>query len=135
MAYKDPIKRREMTAEWKRNNPEKLKAQRARYEKLHYQRLRLKDIGWTVAEYEAAKIIQNNCCAICLESFKKTPHADHDHTTGLRRELLCANCNWGLGMFKDRPDLLETAREYLKKFAISPVPPKDENQMGNWPVR
>ena len=40
---------------------------------------------------------------------------DHSHSTGKFRGVLCANCNTGLGMFRDSPDLLKKAVEYLQR--------------------
>lgn len=39
---------------------------------------------------------------------------DHDHVTGKPGLLLCSNCNLGLGHFRDDPQLLEKAAEYLR---------------------
>lgn len=39
---------------------------------------------------------------------------DHDHKTGHVRGPLCRHCNFGLGHFKDNPELLEFAAMYLK---------------------
>lgn len=44
----------------------------------------------------------------------ETMHLDHDHATGKFRGLLCGSCNSGLGYFKDKPELLSSAIEYLK---------------------
>ena len=41
---------------------------------------------------------------------------DHDHDTGKGREWICDSCNTGLGRFKDRITILESAIEYLKRF-------------------
>ena len=42
--------------------------------------------------------------------------ADHDHKTGMGRDLICDSCNTSLGGFKDNISILETAIEYLKRF-------------------
>lgn len=41
---------------------------------------------------------------------------DHCHTTGVRRGMLCQNCNFGLGLFHDSTELLSVAIEYLTKY-------------------
>lgn len=63
---------------------------------------------------------QNGCCAICGNP---TPalEIDHNHTTGDVRELLCGLCNRGLGNFKDDPERLLKAVEYVRRH---PVPGK-----------
>ena len=39
---------------------------------------------------------------------------DHDRATNKKRGFLCANCNKGLGMLKDDPEILAKAIEYLR---------------------
>lgn len=52
-------------------------------------------------------------CEICgQEGFV---HRDHDHATGFIRGILCASCNHGLARFKDDPELVEAALEFLRK--------------------
>lgn len=68
-------------------------------------------------------IDQDKACAICrvdLRTQKKAGAIDHCHTTGIIRGMLCLNCNLGLGLFKDRIDVLEQAIEYLRKYQIEP---------------
>ena len=54
---------------------------------------------------------QDGLCAICTE--RPAQHVDHDHVTGRVRRLLCFTCNSGLGNFRDDPELLRLAAEYL----------------------
>lgn len=41
---------------------------------------------------------------------------DHCHKTGVNRGLLCSSCNIGLGYFKDSPETLRSAADYLDKY-------------------
>lgn len=76
----------------------------------------------TEAQYEAKKKIQQNKCMICCtEGFciGKNGHTeklavDHDHETGMVRDLLCHNCNRALGLLQDSIVLVDSALEYLK---------------------
>jgi hypothetical protein len=41
---------------------------------------------------------------------------DHDHQTGYVRSLLCHGCNTGIGLLKEKEEILLKAIEYLRKF-------------------
>lgn len=41
---------------------------------------------------------------------------EHDHETDERRGLTCSDCNLGLGMFHDNPEILQAAIMYLKRW-------------------
>lgn len=56
---------------------------------------------------------QQGRCAICQRLFDGTPCLDHCHVSGKARGLLCDHCNRGLGYFRDRPEVLLKAAEYL----------------------
>jgi hypothetical protein len=72
--------------------------------------------GITLEEYES--LIQDSPCAICGEvrppfGNRSSMYLDHDHKTGRVRGVLCHQCNTGIGVFKDSPELLRAAIEYL----------------------
>ena len=71
--------------------------------------------GLTPAQYEAMRAGQAGGCAICGEpcATGKRLSVDHCHDSMAVRGLLCGTCNSGIGMFKDKPDLLRKAAEYL----------------------
>lgn len=76
-------------------------------------RLRL-DYGITPLQYQAMVVAQDGRCAICQdEPGPRLLSVDHDHETGAVRSLLCGRCNTGLGLFRDRPEVLRRAAEYL----------------------
>lgn len=52
-------------------------------------------------------------CTICKNIPKKLV-GDHCHSSGNFRGLICSHCNSGLGFFKDRPERLLAAIEYLR---------------------
>jgi NAD(P)H-flavin reductase len=52
-------------------------------------------------------------CEICGDDAKLV--YDHCHTSGNFRGWLCHHCNVGLGFFKDNPDALKKAIDYLNK--------------------
>ena len=72
--------------------------------------------GITIDEYNLLYKKQNRGCAICsvpTGSNDKRLSVDHNHQTGEVRGLLCDDCNIGLGKFKDNPNLLAKAINYL----------------------
>jgi hypothetical protein len=79
----------------------------------------LKRFGITPEQYEGLLAVQGGVCAICDEpdrSIDKPRLAvDHDHETKDVRGLLCVSCNRGLGFFRDNPDILVKAVEYLRQ--------------------
>lgn len=67
--------------------------------------------GITAEDADAMLAEQDGLCAIC--GVAPAAHVDHDHVTGAVRQLLCFNCNGGLGQFKDDPELLHRAAYYV----------------------
>jgi hypothetical protein len=71
--------------------------------------------------YEALLIAQDYKCKICGKIHEWTAYGklcvDHDHETGEVRGLLCTHCNRGLGAFKDDPELLNKAIQYVLEIS------------------
>ena len=77
----------------------------------------LKPLGWTIDHYEVALREQDNCCAICQDTFTATPNADHRHVEPpMPRGLLCKDCNLAIGFLKDSPERCEAAAAYLRHW-------------------
>lgn len=80
-----------------------------------------REYGITIKEFKFMLGKQEGRCAICgqPETMKRSGKLvslaiDHGHTHGKVRGLLCANCNAGLGKFKDNVLLLNKASNYLE---------------------
>jgi hypothetical protein len=73
--------------------------------------------GLTTRQYLDLVEGQADRCAICGEPppFGRRLSIDHDHATGDVRGLLCGPCNLGLGYFKDDPERMEAAAEYIRR--------------------
>jgi len=78
----------------------------------------VKRYGITGEQFEEMYKAQDGKCKICniKSNAKRTLHIDHCHETGKIRGLLCHGCNTALGAFKEDPDLLMKAIEYLRSF-------------------
>lgn len=102
---------------WRKKNKDKIKIYSFRYGTG-------KRYGITNQQYEEMFKNQEGLCKICkkpetcLSGVTKEVQRlsiDHSHETGQIRGLLCSNCNRGLGMYKDSPDLLRKAALYLEE--------------------
>jgi hypothetical protein len=71
--------------------------------------------GLTLERHAAMLKEQEGLCAICRKETRRRLDIDHCHKTNKVRGLLCNSCNVGLGRFKDDPDMLRRAAEYLEK--------------------
>ncbi len=85
-------------------------------------RWKLKEkFGITQQDYDAMGEAQGYRCAICNQPERRTIRGnvivlavDHNHATGKVRGLLCHACNVGVGMFRESPELLQNAIEYIQ---------------------
>lgn len=78
-------------------------------------RQRLKKYQLTAEDYEQILRSQNGKCAICEDALQggRDEHIDHDHITGKVRGILCSQCNTAVGKFKDSPEIILKAAEYV----------------------
>ena len=107
---------------WKLKNSEKVVAYTMRFRKNNPTAQRasnLKKYGLTIEQYNELFVVQNGLCAICKTSGKiirgRSLYVDHNHETKQVRGLLCHNCNFGIGNFKENIDSLLSAVKYLKQ--------------------
>lgn len=79
---------------------------------------RERTLGITQEEYLALHKKQGGKCGICRKRIRsrrfKALAVDHCHDTGRIRGLLCSNCNTGLGLFKENPEAMLRAIEWIK---------------------
>lgn len=77
-----------------------------------------KKYGLTPEDVEVIIQQQGGGCRICGYSDRSDylmfPQIDHCHKTGKIRGVLCAHCNTAIGKFRDDPQLLRKAAEYLE---------------------
>lgn len=82
------------------------------------------DFGLTRAQYEEMLESQGGVCAICGDPETRMRNdavqelcVDHCHVSGSIRGLLCGHCNQGLGHFRDIPDRMRAAADYIEFHA------------------
>ena len=83
-----------------------------------------KKYNLTLSDFDTLWIVFKGRCAICNIELRQTQKSrgqsldtvcvDHNHETGNLRGLLCNGCNKGIGLFKDDPEILNKAKEYLE---------------------
>ena len=130
-AYQQTEARRLYITQYRKKNKEKIAAQvsghyyKNKKHKMSIYRQRVYNI--TPEEYDTMLEEQNHKCKICSIKFNDnfnletktdylhSPQLDHCHTTKKVRGILCPSCNIGLGHFKDSPENITNAINYLKE--------------------
>jgi hypothetical protein len=124
---------RDYAKQFRKQHPDKIRERKKRWairypDKAYrgWKRRSWRRLGLDPDEVERYIAAHNNLCEICgTKTDIRSLAVDHCHTTGKLRGLLCSNCNCGLGMFQDSPQLLMKAETYLqtKTFcALRPNP-------------
>lgn len=92
-------------------------SKRPKMDPARLRRLKLKRNYGVTPEWYAAKVAeQNGCCAMCGRACGEL-HIDHDHHTGIVRDLLCMSCNTRLGVVEDDQFVL-VAQDYLERHGF-----------------
>lgn len=108
---------RERVKQWRKDNPEKRRAQQRLETKRGGRKKHLKrSYGLSLEEYNQMFEDQHGSCKICgvhQSQLAKPLFVDHCHTTGAVRGLLCTHCNFVLGYARDNPVILQSAINYL----------------------
>lgn len=78
--------------------------------------LRKSRYGITQQQYDEMVMIQCGTCALCAEipASGKPLVVDHNHKTGVVRELLCQPCNIMVGYREKRPSAWKRVEDYVK---------------------
>lgn len=126
---------RDRVNQYRRNNREKILLREAAYRAKNKKSIKSKNLGYYYADknkfrnrqlkarygislddYNNLVTKQNGVCKICEKTNgSQNLYVDHDHVTGKIRSLLCRSCNVGIGHFRDNPELLKRAMNYLTK--------------------
>lgn len=119
---KNRQKRIDYSVQYRKKHIEKARQYNKRY---YYNNLKADRIckiknayGLEFEDMKKMYIAQQGCCAICSTRFtcRKDINVDHNHSTGQIRQLLCKDCNRGIGIFKENPIFLHRAAEYINKW-------------------
>ena len=122
-AYKDRNRDR-----LRRSDRERLRKGAARWHQAESRRLRYK-YGISLEQYSDKERSQGGCCALCglPEEVKATRGwrttakklaVDHDHATGVVRDLLCDRCNRAVGNIETLRATRAQLEIYLEKWGI-----------------
>lgn len=120
---------KECAREWYLSNREKVLAQRREYwrqpgvkeahrrrqNEVYYKRYRPRKRAreYGISVEEAERLLAIAACQIC-KTEQEVLDIDHCHATLRVRGVLCNGCNNGIGRFRDDPDLLRAAADYLE---------------------
>ena len=95
-----------------------------------------KKFGIGLHQYQTLLEEQNGVCYLCGEEDFRNLAVDHCHKTNTVRQLLCSECNMGLGKFKDNADLLRKAADYVDQNFVLPedieIKPKQQEDKPRW---
>jgi hypothetical protein len=111
---RNPYKRDKIMKKWLSGNKE--------YRRSHVLK---SQYGITLDTYNKLFNNQSGCCAICdkhQSQLKRRLHVDHDHLTGIVRELICQHCNTAIGLLGDSAHNVGNALQYILRHRVIQKP-------------
>jgi len=112
----EAARKRKYNAEHAEGEAKRKRRYRAEHPEMLVEWRRRTEYGLAFGQWEAQFLSQGErckCCGTDDPGHKFGWQTDHDHKTGAVRGILCHGCNTGLGSFKDDPERLMAAIEYL----------------------
>jgi len=120
--YDRSPERRMRANELRRPSSPERNERRVDAQRIYNRKAQLARYGTTPEEFAVKLEAQGGACMICGRPPKPDGvraaaqlHQDHDHKTGVTRDLLCNSCNQGIGYLKDDPALLRAAADYIDR--------------------
>lgn len=106
---------------YRETNKEKINAKKRTYYETNKEKVRASQIkynyGLNLEQINKILIKQDYKCAICDRSLIETRGCiDHDHKVKEVRGILCHQCNTGLGLLNENPELLRKAALYIETW-------------------
>lgn len=101
---------------WQQDNSERYSQyvqQQSGNEEVNFRR-RARNYGLTPEELQKLLDDADGKCEICEQPPTRWLVVDHCHKGGNVRGILCEQCNQALGLFKDNPEVMQRAINYLK---------------------
>ena len=109
------------SAAYRELNKDKLREYNKAWREANKERIRRNNsgrIGFTPGLFDELLDIQNGLCAICEVQLSTIPskhvHADHCHSSGAARGVLCHACNAAIGLLAEDPARMLRAIAYLE---------------------
>ena len=112
---------RDRTAHYREKNSDVYRSRKkdeyVRHKDQYRRSARKRTLGVTDADLDRFDLTLT--CDVCGLEFldPKMKHCDHNHLTGKYRGALCADCNLGIGRFKDDTSRLQAAISYLERIS------------------
>ena len=119
-AKRNPDKKKAALLRWRAENKEYTMGANRDYKNRHKDKIAAcaranalkRHYNLTVDDFAALIKRQGGVCAICGRDVRLG--VDHCHDSGRVRGLLCRECNFGVGLFRDDRELLRRAITYLE---------------------